>query len=96
MPTTKTFSLGQCHATQGALGALEDNGTFPIVYLRRHAAGDWGDLGAEDKKLNDAAIQPDPDDCSRILSMYRLPDGQRIYVITEWDRSVTTIMLCSE
>jgi len=75
--STPRFALGQCLATQGALGALEDNKTFPIIFLKRHESGDCGDLGAEDKAMNEAAIQPDPEDCDRILSMYILPDGQK-------------------
>lgn len=94
--TTPRFALGQCLATQGALGALEDNHTFPIVFLKRHESGDWGDLDANDKILNELAIRAVPEDCSRILSMYQLPDGQKIYIITEWDRSRTTILLRSE
>lgn len=86
------FPLGQCQATMGALGALEDNQTFPIVYLHRHASGDWGDLPDEDRRANDAALEFG----DRILSRYDLPDGQKIYIITEWDRTATTILLRSE
>jgi hypothetical protein len=98
MSQTKTarFLLGRCTATQAALGALEDNHSFPIVYLKRHESGDWGDLSDADKQRNEDAIQPDPEDCTRILSAYSLADGQRIWVITEWDRSITTILLPSE
>jgi hypothetical protein len=96
LTNTPRFALGQCVATRGALGALEDNRTFPIVFLKRHESGDWGDIGAHDKQLNEAAIHADPEKCSRILSHYRLADGQRIYVITEWDRSRTTILLTLE
>jgi hypothetical protein len=94
--TAARFQLGQCMATQGALGALEDNQTFPIIYLKRHERGDWGDLGEADKQMNEAAINADPEKCDRILSMYILPDKQRIYVITEWDREHTTILLPTE
>jgi hypothetical protein len=90
------FSLGRCLATPGALSALEENNAFPIVLLQRHECGDWGDLSDGDKQANEDAIKPDPEDCSRILSAYRLPDGQKIWVITEWDRSVTTILLADE
>ncbi len=99
LPPRPRFQLGQCMATQGALGALEDNQTFPIVYLKRHESGDWGDLGAADKAMNEAAIVPiggDPEKADRILSMYILPDKQRIYIITEWDREHTTILLPTE
>jgi hypothetical protein len=98
MQTSKSakFLLGQCAATPGALAAIEENHTYGIIYLKRHESGDWGDLSDEDKRLNDAAIDPDPEECSRILSAYHLPDGQKIWIITEWDRSVTTILLPSE
>jgi hypothetical protein len=91
------FELGQCKATQGALGALEDNGQYPIVYLHRHAGGDWGELSDHDKAMNEAAIT----DGSQILSKYKLPDGQHIYVITDaadkqGERTHTTVLLPEE
>jgi hypothetical protein len=91
------FQVGQCCATQGALAALEDNGEHPISYIARHQSGDWGDLSAGDKARNEAALIPDADgECDRILSAYNLKDNQRIWIITEWDRSVTTVLLPSE
>lgn len=96
--TTAKFSLGQCMATQGAMGALEDNQTFPIVYLKRHESGDWGDLDDHDRQLNDRALIDD----SRILSAYKLADGQKIWIITEavndedGSRFSTTILLPCE
>lgn len=83
------FPVGMTYATPGAL-ALEVNLTR---YLHRHHCGDWGDeLCAEDKAANEQALK----DGSRLLSCYRTPAGDRLYIITEWDRSVTTIMLPSE
>ena len=83
------FPVGMTYATPGAL-ALEVD--LPR-YLRRHHCGDWGDeLCAEDKAANEQALK----DGSRLLSCYRTPAGDRLYIITEWDRSVTTIMLPSE
>jgi hypothetical protein len=90
------FPLGQCVATPGALAALADNSTSPLVYLARHAAGDWGELDAHDRRANELAIDPDPELCARILSAYRLADQTKIYVITEADRSSTCILLPSE
>jgi hypothetical protein len=91
------FELGQCRATPGALEALEDNHTFPIIYLHRHAAGDWGTLTAHDTAANEQALE----DGSRILSCYHLPDRQRIWIITDavdddGVRASTCIMLPSE
>ncbi len=83
------FPVGMTYATPGAL-ALEVDLTR---YLHRHHCGDWGnELCAEDKAANEQALK----DGSRLLSCYRTPAGDRLYIITEWDRSVTTIMLPSE
>jgi len=86
------FSLGRTVATPGALKALEHAGETPLPYLARHAAGDWGELDEDDKAENESAV----DDGLRILSAYRLADHTRIWVITEADRSVTTILLPEE
>lgn len=64
---TLLFPLGQCVATPGAMAALEKHAAFPIVFLRRHQTGDWGNLGAEDKARNDAALV----DESRIFKIGR-------------------------
>ncbi len=65
---------------------------FVLDCLKRHAAGDWGDLGEEDKKANDAALK----DGSRLLSAYEKPGLPKIWIITEWDRSVTTVLFPEE
>jgi hypothetical protein len=57
----------------------------------RHRSGDWGDVCDEDKKLNDEAVDGE----GRILSAYTV-DGEKVWVITEWDRSVTTVLFPSE
>ena len=75
-------------ATPGALahmGAPDDI----VQILAAHGAGEWGELDDEDKQANDAALV----NGDRILSCYRAPDGEKVWVITEWDRSVTTILL---
>lgn len=80
------FPIGKTYATPGALALEVDL----LNYLRRHHCGDWGDeLCAEDKQANEDALV----DGSRLLSCYRTPAGDRLYIITEWDRSITTIML---
>lgn len=84
--------LGQVVATPGALGAFEANGRAVAPYLARHASGDWGDVDAEDWRTNDHAVE----NRARLLSAYTLPDGTRVWLITEADRSVTTILLPSE
>jgi len=86
------FDLGKVVATHGALDALQEAQVDPMTLVARHANGDWGDLGDEDKQSNQAALEDD----TRIFSAYILPDGVKIWVITEWDRSYTTLLLPSE
>ena len=86
------FSLGQLVATPGALDALETTGEDALNFIARHLTGDWGDLDDEDKQENEFSVEND----LRILSVYQLNDGTKIWIITEADRSVTTILLPSE
>ena len=73
------FRLGQLVATPGALKALEEAGQSPAFFLDRHLAGDWGEVDAEDKRVNDQALVSG----ERLLSAYRTLKGERIWVITE-------------
>ena len=73
------FSLGQIVATPGALEALERNGIAGHEYLRRHATGDWGEVCSEDQEANEQAIV----DGNRLLSAYSLPDGTKLWIITD-------------
>jgi hypothetical protein len=86
------FLLGQVVATPGALALLEEHQMDPFTILNRHLHGDWGDaLPFEDVEANNAAlIQGD-----RLLSSYWLGKA-KLWIISEWDRSVTTILLPSE
>jgi hypothetical protein len=86
------FELGKLVATPGALEALEDSGQSPSEFIARHARGDWGDLCEEDIQENNFSV----DKHLRILSAYNSKKGVRLYVITESDRSVTTILLPSD
>lgn len=86
------FSLGQLVATPGALESLQEAQQSPLEFLVRHVTGDWGDLGEEDKQENEFSVE----NGFRILSAYTLSSGQKVWVITEADRSVTTILLPSE
>ena len=63
-----------------------------MALLARHAGGDWGELCPEDRRANDRAVRLD----ERILSAYRLADGRKLWAITEWDRSSTTLLLPEE
>jgi hypothetical protein len=64
----------------------------PVELLARHVTGDWGDLDDEDKKENELSVK----EGFRILSAYHLETGAKVWVITEWDRSVTTLLLPDE
>jgi len=86
------FSPGQIVATPGALAAMEEYQCQPLSLLAHHLVGDWGVLPAEDSQLNDEALKSD----GRLLSSYPLGGDTSIWVITEWDRSVTTFLLPSE
>ena len=86
------FPLGRVVATPGALDSLQDADHNPLELLDRHVSGDWGDLSEEDRQENELSIEKD----YRILSAYVLDTGVKVWVITEADRSVTTILLPSE
>lgn len=86
------FNLGQLVATPGALEALERNQQMPTEFLNRHVNHDWGDLDDDDKRENDFSVT----NGFRVLSAYKLNDGTRLWIITEADRSSTTILLPSE
>ena len=83
------FSLGQVVATPGALEVLQQAERDPAEFLARHVVGDWGDLEDEDKQENDLSVEKG----FRILSAYKLDDNTKIWIITEHDRSATTILL---
>ncbi|MFM2344627.1 MAG: hypothetical protein RLZZ210_1238 [Pseudomonadota bacterium] len=85
------FSLGQCVLTKNAQDFLQTNNKLAIDYVFRHVKGDRGDLDEEDKQANENALITN----NRLLSAYLLA-GQKIYVITEYDRSKTTVMLASD
>ena len=85
------FSLGQIVATPGALDLFERNRAEIVLYLLRHQGGDWGNLDREDTEANDYAVDHD----LRILSAYEI-DNEKFWIITEWDRSYTTILLPDE
>jgi hypothetical protein len=83
------FSLGRMVATPAALYELDEAGVNAGEYLERHQAGDWGEVGEVDAKQNDCHLTTR----GRLHSAYVLPGDMRIWIITEADRSVTTILL---
>jgi hypothetical protein len=87
------FRLGQITATPGAAALLESTGTDVLDLLMRHVKGDFGDVSADDANANMAAVRHG----GRILSSYRLgPVGECLWIITEQDRSATTLLQPSE
>lgn len=86
------FRLGQLVATPGALDALKGADVGFLSYIRRHLQGDWGEVSQEDAAENELSLK----EGFRLLSAYRLPTGCKIWVITEADRSATTILLPEE
>jgi hypothetical protein len=85
-------SLGRVVATPGAVAALEEACESALGYLMRHASGDWGDVPPEDWEENEFSLTND----FRLLSSYTLRNETRIWIITEADRSITTILLPEE
>ncbi len=83
----QTVPLGNVVITPNALGQLTPADIQ--LGLQRHQAGDWGDLGEEDRKQNDNALG----NGSRLLSSYRSTSGVIFWIITEADRSATTLLL---
>ena len=86
------FPLGQIYLTIGAREALEESGQDASDFLFRHQTGDWGELCEDDKKENELSVK----EGFRILSAYRTTLGIKIWVLTESDRSSSTILLPEE
>lgn len=88
------FDPGQVVVTVNAFDRAEEIGIGRAGLadmLNRHLEGDWGDIDANDKRANDAGLT----NGDQLLSAY-VTRGTKFYVITEWDRSVTTILLPSD
>jgi hypothetical protein len=83
------FELGQLVATPAALAALATSGEEPLPYIHRHVCGDWTEMDPHDQQANTLAVK----EGHRILSAYTLRNGRKIWLITEWYRSVTTLLL---
>jgi hypothetical protein len=88
MTTTRvSFRLGQTVITRAALAVLPQLDVLEA--LGRHSRGDWGDIDPEDRGVNEEALR----DGDRLLSVYTSTDGRKFWIITEADRSVTTVLL---
>jgi hypothetical protein len=86
------FPLGTLLSTPGAVLALMEAGVTPQGLLMRHVTGDYGDLCDEDRLANDRAVL----EGGRLLSSYLVGPDVKVWVITEADRSATTLLLPSE
>ena len=84
------LELGKVVATPGVLRAIPN--IWIMFALNRHASGDWGVVCEEDRKQNDYAAE----NAERVHSAYLAPDGTKFWIITEWDRSCTTVLLPEE
>lgn len=107
LPSTPLFPLGACHMTAGfsaeAQERYDDARLAAESLILRHVTGDWGDVCDEDSQANADALRLG----NRILSVYHLRPtgdereegkrrGPKVYAITEWDRSMTTLLLAEE
>jgi hypothetical protein len=86
------FPLGQIVATPGALAALERANQPPTCFLARHAIGEWGELEPTDVAENEYSVAHG----FRLLSSYQTDAGEKLWIITEADRSATTLLLPEE
>ncbi len=90
------FPLGQMYLTRGVFNECESNPNFYLFVndsIRRHSLGDWGDMDAEDKAENEFALGKR----SRIFSAYKYQSSnKKIWIITEADRSCTTVLFPDE
>ncbi|GFE60601.1 hypothetical protein AOG2_11890 [Geobacter sp. AOG2] len=89
------FNLGQIILTRSVHDLMTENPEFAThIYtsLNRHMAGDWGEIGAADKLANESALL----DGERLFSAYTREGLTPVWIITEWDRSVTTVLFPDE
>ena len=92
LPTVPLFPPGQIVATPGALRLLEETRKSPLDFLSRHLRGDWGDLSQKDKIENELSLKKG----FRLMSSYPITDRAKLWIITEADRAVTTLLLPEE
>jgi hypothetical protein len=84
------FPLGDVYMTPGVHLGIPPSEVLQA--LRRHAHGDWGDLDADDRRANEISLA----DGTRLLSAYTSKDGKKFWIVTEADRSSTTVLLPEE
>lgn len=86
------FDLGQTVMTIGAKEALAESNQSPSEFLARHQSGDWGIVSKDDAKENALSLK----EGFRIMSVYKISQNVKLWIITEADRSSTTILLPNE
>jgi hypothetical protein len=86
------FDLGFIVITPGAQRAIAASGSRATPYLMRHASGDWSEMDEVDRKQNSFAVEK----ALRVFSAYTLGSGKKLWIVTEWDRSVTTLLMPAE
>lgn len=86
-----SFPLGRVMATPGALNLMDQASVGVLALLSRHQSGDWGDVDGEDWQANQEALEHG----WRLLSSYAVGEG-KVWIITEADRSATTLLLQEE
>jgi hypothetical protein len=89
------FRLGKTVMTHGAIDALTKSNQLPYFFLQKHQSGEWGEICEGDAELNNDAIahEGEEDKQMRVMSVYKTSKNETIWIITEWNRSVTTILL---
>ena len=86
-PSSPKFALGQTVITANAKAVLPELDV--VLALQRHQAGDWGELEEHDRQMNEEGLRNE----GRLFSVYKSVRDQKFYIITEWDRSITTVLL---
>jgi hypothetical protein len=86
------FPLGGLYSTPGALAAMDEAQADGLALVTRHVTGDWTEMAEEDQQANELAIA----EGSRVFSAYHLSTGVKLWIITEADRSATTLLLPDE
>lgn len=91
------FPMGVLVLTNGVSAKCTDNEDFSRFVsdsIKRHGSGDWGEVSEHDRQANDDAFIKGQED--RVLSSYTYKDGTRIWLLTEWNRSITTVLFPDE
>lgn len=93
LTTKASLPLGRVVVTAGAVDLLDRTGVNISTLLLRHQYGDWGEINGDDWVANNVAVTS----CGRVLSNYGIGKAcERLWIITEWDRSATTVLLPEE